>query len=131
MTQCKNVSPKKRKVCIGDLRKQVTLQVRVIQPASITSANYVEEFTNVITVWAAIKTTRGYQTFSEVGVSNNVTHEVYIRYDSSFTVTSEDWVEIDSLKYDIVDTENLDERNEFYVLRCIRKGVNTVRANFV
>ena len=72
MPVCKNVGPKKRKICIGDLNTLVTLQTRTLETNGFDNPDYTETFTDFSTqVWASIQTTRGFQSFSDVGIENN------------------------------------------------------------
>lgn len=114
------------------MNKTVTIQGRAIKSQGYGNVDYTEKFTTTITVRAAVETTRGYQTFNDVGVLQNViTHKIYIRYPRQVCITSEDWVDIDCVKYDIVDVENPNEENQWLILYCTRKGDSKRVANFV
>lgn len=130
MTFCKNISPKKRELCVGDLNKRVRVQVRSLISKGYEDTKYGEDFKTIKSLWAALETTRGYQSFSDVGIENNITHKFYIRYSMEYTVTSEDWIEYKCDKYKIVDVENLDENDEYLLLFCTKKGSKNVVANF-
>lgn len=127
MVQCKRIPGVRRQICVGDLDRQIIVQTRAIGSPSGSSVDYSEGFTDLITVWAMIRTTRGSQLFDGVEISNPFTHLFYIRFISG--VTFENWVEFADEKYDIVDTEILDERNEFTVLRCTKRGDKDKDAN--
>jgi len=129
MTICQNISPKKRKICAGDLRLLINIQTRAVKSNGFDDPDYGETFTEVKQVYASIQTTRGFQSFDGVGVNNNVTHKIYIRFDSTLNISADDWVEFENDKYDIVDVENLEERNEFFILYCMKKGSETLNAN--
>lgn len=134
MATCRDVSPKKRKICTGDLNRPIKVQVRTLTEKPLSDPDYDEVFTDVVTVWAAIETARGHSSFNDIGLTREgstivFTHKLFIRYSSSFTVTSEDWVEFDGIKYDIRSVENLEERNEFLALYCLRKGPGTKLGN--
>lgn len=130
MTICTNSSPRKRKICTGDLKNLITIQTRTLTSNGFEDVDYDEVFTQVIQVWAAIKTTRGFQSFNDVGtIQNNITHKIYIRFSADFTITSEDWLDFEGERYLIRDIENLEERNEYLLLYCVKKGDNTKLAN--
>ncbi len=126
MPKCSKIRRKKRQVCLGDLDKQIQLQDRDITPPVFGSADFDEKFTNTDLVWAAIQTVNGKTFFDNVGVETNITHIIYIRYDAA--VTSETWVLFDLRRFDILDTENLEERDEFLKLTCVDRGLATLAA---
>ena len=135
MALCKNISPKKRKLCAGDLNKPIKIQVRMITAKKIGQTDFTETFTDVVSVFAAIDTSKGFSSFNDIGVTStggvvNFTHRIYIRFSTNFTVTSENWVLFNDEKYTINSVENLEERNEWLILYCIKKGDSTKKGNF-
>lgn len=122
----KAVNLKNRRICIGNLNKRIKIQVRNIAANNTNSIGNNEVFTELVEVWAAIETTRGSQLFDGVEISNPFTHKVYIRYiDIDFTK----WIVIDNDRYEIVDVENLEQKNEWLLLMCTLKGDKTKKAN--
>lgn len=124
---CKYIRDKKRRICTGDLNRKIKIQVRALETPEEDGVDFSETFIDHKTVWAMLKTTRGSQLFDGVALENPYTHEFYIRYICN--VSFENWVEYCQDKYDIVDTEVLDERNEFIVLRCKKRGSKGNDAN--
>jgi SPP1 family predicted phage head-tail adaptor len=125
MSVCRRAGGRKRKVCTGDLNKQITLQNRNITAPIWNSTDFGETFSGDSTVWANIQTVTGKTFFDSVNQRDTtITHEIYIRYDS--TVTSETWILYDSRRLDIVAVENLEERNEWLKLTCVDKGISKV-----
>jgi len=118
---------KKRQVCIGDLDTEIVLQNRSIVPPVSGSSDFDENFTPNSTVWAAVNTVSGKTFFDGVGTETNITHEIFIRYD--VTITAEVWVLLDSRRFDILDVEDLDERNEFMKLLCVDRGSDSLLAS--
>ena len=130
LSQCKNITPKKRRICTGDLKDRIEIQSREIKPKTFSDPDYQEDFVTIKPVWASVQTTRGFQSFNDVGtVENNITHKIYIRFSTELTITSENWIIFKNERYDIIDDENLDERDEFLLLYCEKKGSDTVPAN--
>lgn len=123
---CKSIRRKNRKVCIGDLNKLITLQSRAITPPDFGDPDFDETFTDGDDVWAAVNTVDGKTFFDGVNTDVNITHEFYIRYDA--TVTAETWVEMDDRRFDILRTNDLDERQDFMQLICVERGANTIEA---
>ncbi len=125
---CKKITRKKRQVCIGAMDRLISVEFRQITPPN-SGVDFNEDFTPIQEVFALIKTVFGVTGFDETNTERIITHTIYIRFRAD--VTAETWVEIDSQKYDIVNTENLDNRNEFLLLRCNKRGTNTKPANFI
>ena len=128
MSICVKIKGKKSALCIGDLDRKVTIRSRNIQAPQSGSVDFSEQFANTHIVWALIQTTRGSEIFNGVELQNPVTHLIYIRFITG--LTQESWVEFNSNKYDVVDLQDIDERNEWMLLRCIKKGDESLKANF-
>lgn len=120
---CKPISLKSRRICVGDLNNRITLQLRTMTGNNYASVENTETFSNIAEVWGAVETTRGSQLWDGAEISNPFTHNVYIRYRDDVDFTK--WLDFGSQKYDIVDVENLEQSNEWLLLRCILKGTNT------
>ena len=127
MTECKRISVPHRKLCLGDLNRKIQLKSRNIQPVSV-GVDFQQKFENTKSVWSAIKTKDGVDTFGGVNLSNTISHVIYIRWFDG--LTAEHWIEYKSKLYDIVDIENIDERDEFYALFCNERGDSSKKANF-
>lgn len=125
MTVCVRVGGRKRRLCAGDLDRQITLQNRDIAAPIWGSADFDERFSGDTVVWAKIDTVTGKTFFDGVSQRDStVTHEIYIRYLAG--ITSETWISYDSRRIDILAVENLEERNEWLKLTCTDKGVSKV-----
>jgi len=126
---CDRVKIKNRRVCIGDLNIRIKIQTRTLESNNTATIELVENFTDVVEVWAAVNTTRGSQLFDGSEISNPFTHIFYIRHRSN--IDFEKWIEYKDEKYDIVDVENLDTDDNFLLMKCIKKGTKDNAANFV
>ncbi len=120
MPVCTKIRKKKRELCIGDMRDEIILQNRAIQPPVFGTPDFTENFTNIDTVWSLVNTVNGKTFFDGVGTETPITHEIFIRYD--VTVTAETWVQFDSNRIDILAVENLDGRKDFMALTCTDRG---------
>lgn len=127
MPSCSSIKRKQRKVCIGDLDTEITIQSRSIASPDSNGVDFDETFTGKATVWALVNTVSGKTMFDGSGVERDVTHEIYIRYVSG--VTSEDWILLNGKRLDILPVEDLDERNEFMKLNCSFKGTSANKIN--
>lgn len=118
MPQCKRIQSQNRKVCIGDLRNKITLQVRTIAPPS--NVDFTEVFTSPVDVFAMVKTLIGTVVFDGVETDQAATHDFFIRYRAD--VTAETWILWDDVRYDILRVEDLDGRRTFLRLRSAESG---------
>lgn len=128
MSTCKKIRYETRKYCIGDLKELITIYNRSIQAPSLGSVDFTENFEKNVTVFATIKTIRGETVFDQSNIERVVTHHIGIRYIDG--LTQESWVDIGSKRLDIINVENLDERNEWLRLVCSARGANDVETNF-
>ena len=128
MAQCKKLYGRYRQICVGSMDRLITLKNRVITKPSHNSVDYTETFANIAEVWAqALTVSRGEVFFDGVNILGRESHiwGIYYRDD----VTSETWLELDGANYDILSVENLEERDEFLLLHCMKKGDKTLAAN--
>lgn len=130
MPDCKKIDGRHRKICIGSMNRLVSLRQRDITEPAQDLVDYTENFTEIAQVWADVKTTsRGEVVFDRTNTARQVTHIFSIRYRSD--VTAETWITLDDINYDILDTEDLEEKNEFMFLKAVKKGDKTLPVNQV
>lgn len=108
-----------KKICPSDFKNLITIQNRALNPDN-TTADFNIDFTDKVQVWAGIKTTRGQEVFGDVNTAREITHIFTIRYIDY--LTQEYWILFKDKRYDILDVENIDERNKFMRLRCNVRG---------
>ncbi len=135
MPKCKKIRGQRRRVCIGDLNKLVTINNRVLQAPKGQSPDYTLLFTEDTTinpgigdlnegeVFAMIKTVNGETIFDGNNIERDVTHHVYIVWGAD--VTAEDWITFENDRYDVLNVEDLDEEHEFLLLRCTNRGLES------
>lgn len=128
MPNCKVINKGRTKVCIGAMRTIITLHVRSIVPPSGDSTDFNESFTNPVVVKAQIETVPNIAVFDQTNTERLVSHIFYIRYRDD--VTAETWIELNGDKYDIINTENIEERNQWLILRCNQRGIASKPVNF-
>lgn len=123
---------RRRRVCIGDLRDRVVLHDRAIVEPEFGVADFTEKFTAKEEVWARVESVQGKTFFDGVnstGAASGdiaLTHEITVRFDP--TVGAETWVEFKGNRFDVVNAENLEERDEFLLLRCVERGAKSQAA---
>jgi len=123
---CKRVNIYKKNICIGDLNKQIQIDIKSLT-APETNFDYGQSFSGTKTVWAAVQTTNGVEIFDGVNIVGTASHLFYIRYDSDITFAN--YLEYSNEKYKILETENLNQRNEFLLLKCVLRGNESYEAN--
>ena len=129
MSICKQRKESKEKVCIGALSKRITIKIRSIIPPQNSGVDYSEEFESLRKVWAHIETSKGETLFDKSNVERVVTHNVYIRYIAD--ITFENWIKYKNEYFRILDVTNLNEQNQFYLLRCTNRGDIGKPSNFI
>lgn len=119
----------RRRGHIGRMRHRIVLHQREQIPPPFGSADFDEAFRDSRSRWCGIETKRGRAFFSGVNPRDvAITHEVRIRYDSQ--VTTETWGLLQSgERLEVVDVENVDNRSEWQILRCISHGFATAEAS--
>lgn len=123
-----DVRPSTRKVCVGDLNHRIKLLPRDMTEPGFGETDFGEDFTGGVEAWAKVYTTAGKTIFNGVNTDVNVTHEIYIRFQSG--VGAETWVELqDGTRLDVVMSEDLDERKEWLLLLCTERGSGDLGAN--
>lgn len=127
MPRCQPISRRRRDVCIGDLDELITLQNRAITPSS-SGVDATETFTDTNPdVWAMLETRRGETIFDGTGMERDVTHVFTIRFISG--VSAETWISFGGKRFDILDVENLEERDEWLKMRATNRGVDSNSAS--
>lgn len=82
---CKRKSFSQTKICSGDLRHRLTLQLRQAGGSyDDTSIQYT--FVDLGKYWAGIETVRGTRRFQGVAIDQSTTHMVWIRYAASIEI---------------------------------------------
>lgn len=127
MPKCSYIHKKKRNVCIGDMRDRVTIELRSLTPPIEGSTDFTETFSTKQEMWAAINSVSGETVFDGTNTERVVTHHVYIRFLAG--VTAEDWVLFNDERLDVLTVENLDNRNDFMLLKCTNRGTTANAAN--
>ncbi len=125
----RNNAPSRRKrriTAIGDLNQRVSLQDRILNSKFQTGNEDTLDFQTYAEPWAKVETNRGKLEFDGVELTQKGwTHNFTIRYRSDVQ-NRLGWVLYKDRRYKVLDIENLDERSEFLILRCIVTGTNEV-----
>lgn len=128
MTVCVKIKGRKRKLCIGDLDRQITLSDRNITTTSVAVPEFGEAFTDPTLVWSMLETTNGVKVFDGINIERIATHLFYIRYRDN--ITQEKFVFFEGNIYDIINTQDLEERHEWILLKCALNGDEAKASSF-
>lgn len=127
MARCIKVQRRRKQIYVGQMNEQIKLQDRAITTPVDDGVDYGEEFTNDNVVWAWMQTVRGRTEFDSTNIERVVTHEVAIRFVEG--ITAETWYEFKGEMYDIINVENIDERDEFLMFDAMVRGNKEVQVN--
>lgn len=124
MPKCKKVQRQDLIVCAGSLTKPITIYTRNITPPELNGVDFDEEFVEPRNVMAMIETIKGESIFAGSNIRIDVTHQFTFRYIAG--ITFEKYVIYGGNRYSILDVENQNEMNKFYVLRCSNRGLSNL-----
>jgi len=128
MSKCIPIINKKKEVCIGAMNKRIIIQIRTITPPELGGVDCGELITDRRKVWAFIRTVKGETLFNNTSIQRVMTHEFYIRYFSDVTF-EKNWIEYKNEYYDIIDVENINLENKYYLISANRRGIKSNKAN--
>jgi SPP1 family predicted phage head-tail adaptor len=115
-----------RQLCAGDLDRKISILSRAMVPPA-NGVDMSMEFTVLKTPWAGLKTAKGKEVFYASNMQDAVTHVFYIRwYDG---LETQHWIQYKGVNYDILEIEDLDERNEWYAIYCNVRGSSSLEVN--
>lgn len=132
MVKCVNISPKKRKICIGAMRCKVGLYARDITSPAFSSQENRQTYTLIDTISAAIETKNGIDIFDGVeksgvdGIPTTATVIFYVRFRTD--ITAENFLQLDGQNYTILRVEQIDLRREFLKIFTSTRGDLTLEA---
>lgn len=132
MGSCKNISPTKRKVCVGALRSQVGLYSRDLTSPAYDSQDNRQTYTLVETLPAATQTVNGIDIFDGVdksgsdGIPTTATVLFFVRYRTD--ITAENFLQHDGVNFQILRVESLDLRREYLKIYAAPRGDLTLEA---
>jgi len=127
MAACDTKKRKDLRICSGDMDKLITVFIRSILPPDGDSVDFNEEFIEQRNIKAMVETTRGEAIFDGSNVLGDVTHKFTVRWQPN--ITFENFITFNNKRYKIVDVENQNERNQFYVIRANDRGDSSLEVN--
>ena len=129
MPKCASVPREHRKLCAGDLDKEVQILARDITPPEADEVDYdiTMDTAGQAIAWASVKTPRGRAIFDGTGIQVDVTHTFGVYYDATYT--AEMFILMEDRFFRILDVNDLEERHEWMVLSCSERGTEDNAAN--
>ena len=122
MTCKSTIKFNKPKICSKDLRYRILIQYRNIAASNNLDTNPEPTFTDIGTYWAGIKTTPSRNPFSDVNQGAAITTDFYIRYTTSIDIQDNLWIEFKGRRFEVINTDNMDEFGRYIQLRAVDKG---------
>ena len=129
MAKCQRIRRKKRTVCVGDLRDEIIIWDRDIKAPAFGSAEQTQTYSNNQTVWASVNTVRGKEIFNGTQLVGVKTHNILMRFIDGRNITQENVVEFKGNYYDVLEDQNLEERDGWLELSCGVLGDKTQENN--
>ena len=130
---CQSIKPNVNKICTADLNRKIKIQYTSTGGNNNPNSSPTTIFTDLKTVWSMIKTRStvgGNSSFIQnTNTTRAVSHDFFIRWDSSIDLEKALWVEYDSKRFKIEATENIDEQNKFVRLSALERGTKVNEAN--
>jgi head-tail adaptor len=121
----------KRKLCAGDLNREIRVKDRQMgapifdEDTGMIDTDFTENFgvDQDLTIWAGIKTLTGKTIFDGVSTDpTTLTHEVLCYFDDR--ITSQSWLLTDDGRLlDIIKVEDFDEQGRYSRLLCRERGL--------
>lgn len=127
--KCQSIKRNTNKICIGDFKHKINIQVSSILPNNAPNSNSSVGFTTLISVWAMIKTNTAREFIDGVNIENGLNTDFYIRYNSTIPFEKQLWIEFKGNLYKITNIDNIDKENNIVRLRSQEKGDKTINAN--
>lgn len=129
MARCRNISPRRRKLCSGDMTFAITIQTRTLKGSSFGVGGHTIDFTDDTPVRAAIQTLKPGTTIFDGSNDRPASHDFFINHIDFPGITAENWVLYDGRRFDILNVEPIDERKRFIRLRCNERGTDANAVN--
>lgn len=130
---CNSIKPNVNKVCSGDLNKRIKIQYTSSKGNNNLNSNSTTAFTDILTVWAMIKTKStvgGSSTFIQnTNTTRSISHDFFIRWNSGIDFQKSLWVEYNSRRFKVDSVENIDEEDKFVRLSSLERGDKSIQAN--
>jgi len=126
---------RRRLIAAGDLRERVTVQLRTLSAPAADGVDAQLTLQDAKTVWAMVVTDGGSEFFDGTNLTHAWTHKFFVRYipgtvfPRSGRMSAQERVTYKGRIFQVVDVENLEERDEFLLLKAVERGAADVAVN--
>jgi hypothetical protein len=124
MPTCQKISHKKKNYCIGDLRYNIKLIDRSIEP---TDEGYTMNTDDFVSTMSGCRTGGMVQVFGGVNIVEVQSHIFPIRFRTGIEIYEH--VEYNNKYYRIMGTEDLNEDHRFIEITAVERGLIDKQAN--
>lgn len=127
--KCQSIKNNIKKVCTADFNKKIIVQKYGSYGNNSPDADVLLIYQTLATVFAMVKTSASGDFINNVNVSNTITIDFYIRYNSAINISQQLFVLLDGKRYKIELVDNIDKDNKITRLRAKELGLSTLGAN--
>jgi len=117
-----------RRVLIGDMKDLVVVYTRAITPPNQGAFDFTETFSAGVSVKAMVETIEHLEMFDGANLKRAITHQFYFRV-IGLTVDKNSQIVWDNRRFEVLDTQDLDDRKEFIQVRCKQLGDSDLETN--
>lgn len=115
---------------VKSLNQKAIVQTRAMVGSHFGITDLTEQFIDLGVLWGKFETDKkGYQSFGGAGISESITHVFTTRYTNVITVTDQEWLLYDGVRYKVDKIENINEEKKFLRLYLIKQGSSELPAN--
>jgi SPP1 family predicted phage head-tail adaptor len=129
--KCQSIKNNVKKVCTTDFNKKIIIEKYGSYGNNSPNADAILTYQTVATVFAMVKTSANGDFVNNVNVSNTITIDFYIRYNSAIDISQQLFVLLDNKRYKIELVDDIDKDNKIIRLRAKELGLSTLQANKV
>ena len=127
--KCQSIKNNIKKVCTADFNKKIIVQKYGSYGNNSPDADVLLIYQTLATVFAMVKTSASGDFINNVNVSNTITIDFYIRYNSAINISQQLFFLLDGKRYKIELVDNIDKDNKITRLRAKELGLSTLGAN--
>jgi SPP1 family predicted phage head-tail adaptor len=122
MTCTSTIKFPKPKICTKDLKHRILIQYRETTATNDSDLEPEPTYTDIGNYWAAVKTTPSRQAFNDVNQNGAITTDFYIRFTDTIDFLKNLWIEFKGRRFEVINSDDIDEFGEFFRLRALDKG---------
>jgi len=129
--KCQSIKNNVKKICTADFNKKIVIQKYVTIASSNPDIDVSLGYETIATVFAMVKTSATGDFVNNVNVSNSITIDFYIRYNSAINIAQQLFILLNNIRYKIELVDDIDKANKITRLRAKELGLSTLQANTI